>query len=69
MILKDLSFSCKYKVTVLPAKSKSRFKAESIFFVTPSCSAFKEKTHKYINCAAEEGKHDLQNLPNIFKCT
>ncbi|XP_009695589.1 PREDICTED: anosmin-1-like, partial [Cariama cristata] len=28
MILKDLSFSCKYKVTVLPTKSKGRFKAE-----------------------------------------
>ncbi|XP_009331691.1 PREDICTED: anosmin-1 [Pygoscelis adeliae] len=46
MILKDLSFSCKYKVTVLPAKSKGRYKAESIFFVTPPCSAFKEKNHK-----------------------
>lgn len=56
MILKDLSFSCKYKVTVLPATSKGRFKAESIFFVTPSCSAFKEKTHKHINCPAEGGK-------------
>lgn len=56
MILKDLSFSCKYKVTVLPAKSKGRFKAESIFFVTPPCSAFKEKTHKHINCPAEGGK-------------
>uniref|UniRef100_A0A8C9EQF1 Anosmin 1 n=1 Tax=Pavo cristatus TaxID=9049 RepID=A0A8C9EQF1_PAVCR len=54
IVRKDLSFSCKYKVTVLPAKSKSRFKAESIFFVTPPCSAFKEKTHKHINCAAEE---------------
>lgn len=56
MILKDLSFSCRYKVTVLPAKSKSRFKAESIFFVTPPCAVFKEKAHKHINCAAEEGK-------------
>uniref|UniRef100_A0A8B9D8G7 Anosmin-1 n=1 Tax=Anser cygnoides TaxID=8845 RepID=A0A8B9D8G7_ANSCY len=53
MILKDLSFACKYKVTVLPAKSKGRFKAESIFFVTPPCSAFKEKNHKHINCLAE----------------
>lgn len=56
MILKDLSFSCRYKVTVLPAKSKSRFKAESIFFVTPPCAVFKEKAHKHINCAGEEGK-------------
>lgn len=56
MILKDLSFSCKYKVTVLPAKSKGRFKAESVFFVTPPCSAFKEKKHKHINCPAEGGK-------------
>ncbi|NXH20704.1 KALM protein, partial [Bucco capensis] len=53
MILKDLSFSCKYKVTVLPAKSKGRFKAESIFFVTPPCSAFKEKKQKHIHCPAE----------------
>ncbi|XP_038028980.2 anosmin-1 isoform X4 [Anas platyrhynchos] len=53
MILKDLSFACKYKVTVLPAKSKGRFKAESIFFVTPPCSAFKERNHKHINCPAE----------------
>ncbi|NWU00882.1 KALM protein, partial [Urocynchramus pylzowi] len=53
IILKDLSFSCKYKVTVLPAKSKGRFKAESTFFVTPPCSAFKEKKHKHINCPAE----------------
>ncbi|XP_029820618.1 anosmin-1 [Manacus vitellinus] len=53
IILKDLSFSCKYKVTVLPAKSKGRFKAESTFFVTPPCSAFKEKKHKHINCPTE----------------
>ncbi|NXD16529.1 KALM protein, partial [Nothocercus nigrocapillus] len=53
IILKDLSFSCKYKVTVLPATSKGRFKAESAFFVTPPCSTFKEKNHKHINCPAE----------------
>lgn len=64
IILKDLSFSCKYKVTVLPAKSKGRFKAESTFFVTPPCSAFKEKKHKHINCPAEGGKAWSGELPN-----
>uniref|UniRef100_K7FAI0 Anosmin 1 n=1 Tax=Pelodiscus sinensis TaxID=13735 RepID=K7FAI0_PELSI len=45
IILQDLSFSCKYKVTVQPARSKGRLKAESIFFTTPPCSALKGKSH------------------------
>ncbi|XP_053864115.1 anosmin-1 isoform X1 [Malaclemys terrapin pileata] len=53
IILQDLSFSCKYKVTVQPARSKGRLKAESIFFTTPPCSALKGKNHKHITCPAE----------------
>ncbi|XP_053864141.1 anosmin-1 isoform X4 [Malaclemys terrapin pileata] len=55
IILQDLSFSCKYKVTVQPARSKGRLKAESIFFTTPPCSALKGKNHKHITCPAEGG--------------
>uniref|UniRef100_A0A8C8S0E6 Anosmin-1 n=1 Tax=Pelusios castaneus TaxID=367368 RepID=A0A8C8S0E6_9SAUR len=53
IILQDLSFSCKYKVTVQPARSKGRLKAESIFFTTPPCSALKGKNHKHISCPPE----------------
>uniref|UniRef100_A0A6I8MYM3 Anosmin-1 n=1 Tax=Ornithorhynchus anatinus TaxID=9258 RepID=A0A6I8MYM3_ORNAN len=53
IILQDLSFSCKYKVTVQPTRSKGRLKAESIFFTTPPCSALRGKNHKHISCPSE----------------
>uniref|UniRef100_A0ABM5FYK6 Anosmin-1 n=1 Tax=Pogona vitticeps TaxID=103695 RepID=A0ABM5FYK6_9SAUR len=54
IILRDLSFSCKYKVTVQPVRSKDRLKAESIFFTTPPCSDLKGKKYKDITCPDEE---------------
>ncbi|XP_033003333.1 anosmin-1 [Lacerta agilis] len=53
IILQDLLFSCKYKVTVQPARSKGQLKAESIFFTTPPCSDLKGKKHKHISCPTE----------------
>ncbi|XP_039708163.1 anosmin-1 isoform X2 [Pteropus medius] len=55
IILQDLSFSCKYKVTVQPSRPKGRLKAESIFFTTPACSALKGKSHKVISCLEGAG--------------
>ncbi|XP_074215212.1 anosmin-1 [Camelus bactrianus] len=55
MILQDLSFSCKYKVTVQPARPKGRLKAETAFFTTPPCSALKAKNHKHVSCPGEAG--------------
>ncbi|MEE6468999.1 hypothetical protein FKM82_008460 [Ascaphus truei] len=56
IILSALMFSCKYKVTIHPARSKGHLKAESIFFITPPCSALKGKHHKHINCPTEGGQ-------------
>ncbi|PIO40983.1 hypothetical protein AB205_0168530 [Aquarana catesbeiana] len=56
IILPALMFSCKYKVTVQPARSKGHLKAESIFFTTPPCSALKGKNHKHINCPTNGGQ-------------
>ncbi|XP_015278455.1 PREDICTED: anosmin-1 [Gekko japonicus] len=53
IILQNLSFSCKYKVTVQPTRSKGRLKSESIFFTTPSCSDLKGKKHMHISCPTE----------------
>uniref|UniRef100_A0A8D2JAB1 Anosmin-1 n=1 Tax=Varanus komodoensis TaxID=61221 RepID=A0A8D2JAB1_VARKO len=53
IILQDLSFSCKYKVTVQPARSKGRLKTESIYFSTPPCSDLKGKKYKHISCPTE----------------
>ncbi|KAM6448263.1 anosmin-1 isoform 2-T2 [Liasis olivaceus] len=53
IILQNLSFSCKYKVTIQPVRSKGRLKSESIFFTTPPCSDLKGKKHKHISCLAE----------------
>ncbi|XP_074069696.1 anosmin-1 isoform X2 [Macrotis lagotis] len=55
IILQDLAFSCKYKVTVQPARPKGRLKEESIFFTTPPCSALKGKHHKHNSCPGEGG--------------
>lgn len=68
IILKDLSFSCKYKVTVLPAKSKGRFKAESTFFVTPPCSAFKEKNTSILIVLLKECQFYPKCWPNPRIC-
>lgn len=54
IILQGLTFSCQYKVTVQPAKSKGQLKAESIYFTTPACSALKGKHHKHFSCPPEE---------------
>ncbi|XP_043928395.1 anosmin-1 [Protopterus annectens] len=54
MILQGLLFSCKYKVTVHPVRSKGLSKSEASF-TTPSCSAIKGKSHKHINCPGEGG--------------
>ncbi|KAM5197286.1 anosmin-1 isoform 1-T1 [Hipposideros larvatus] len=53
IILQDLAFSCKYKVTVQPARPKGRFKAETVFFTTPPCSALKGKSQKHFSCPGE----------------
>ncbi|XP_030057488.1 anosmin-1 [Microcaecilia unicolor] len=53
IILQDLMFSCKYKVTVQSSRAKGHLKTESIFFTTPPCSSLKEKKHKHISCAME----------------
>ncbi|XP_017736931.1 PREDICTED: anosmin-1 [Rhinopithecus bieti] len=55
IILQDLSFSCKYKVTVQAIRPKGHSKAEAIFFTTPPCSALKGKSHKPIGCPGEAG--------------
>ncbi|XP_063559352.1 anosmin-1 isoform X2 [Gorilla gorilla gorilla] len=55
IILQDLSFSCKYKVTVQPIRPKSHSKAEAVFFTTPPCSALKGKSHKPVGCLGEAG--------------
>ncbi|XP_058042262.1 anosmin-1 isoform X2 [Ahaetulla prasina] len=53
IILQNLSFSCKYKVTVQPVRSNGQLKSESIFFTTPPCSDLKGKKHKYVSCVAK----------------
>jgi len=55
IILQDLSFSCKYKVTVQPARPAGRLKAETVFFTTPPCSALKGKSYKHVSCPGEAG--------------
>ncbi|XP_058391383.1 anosmin-1 isoform X4 [Diceros bicornis minor] len=55
IILQDLSFSCKYKVTVQPTRPKGLLKAETVFFTTPPCSALKGKSHKHVSCPSEAG--------------
>uniref|UniRef100_A0A8C6AF73 Anosmin 1 n=1 Tax=Marmota marmota marmota TaxID=9994 RepID=A0A8C6AF73_MARMA len=59
IILQDLSFSCKYKVSVQPIRPKSHSKAETIFFSTPPCSALKGKSHKHVNCPGDTGRKNL----------
>ncbi|OCT91079.1 anosmin-1 [Xenopus laevis] len=53
IVLPALLFSCKYKVTVHPARLKDHLKSESIFFTTPPCSTLKGKTQKQINCPSD----------------
>ncbi|XP_016063056.1 PREDICTED: anosmin-1 [Miniopterus natalensis] len=55
MILQDLSFSCKYKVTVQPTRPKGRPKAETVFFRTPPCSALQGKSRTHVSCPGEAG--------------
>ncbi|XP_048835730.1 anosmin-1-like [Brienomyrus brachyistius] len=49
--LPSLLFSCKYKVTVRTMRSKGRSKAESVTFLTPSCSSISSESHKPIQCS------------------
>ncbi|XP_036401883.1 anosmin-1-like [Megalops cyprinoides] len=53
--LPDLLFSCKYRVTVHVTGAGGRSKAESITFLTPSCSTLRAKSHKQIHCPEEGG--------------
>uniref|UniRef100_A0A8C0MQD4 Anosmin 1 n=1 Tax=Canis lupus familiaris TaxID=9615 RepID=A0A8C0MQD4_CANLF len=55
IILQDLAFSCKYKVTVQPTGPTGRLKAETGFFTTPPCSALKGKSPKPGSCAGDAG--------------
>lgn len=55
MILQDLSFSCKYKVTVQPVRPKGHSNAQSVFFTTPACSSLKGKIHKRMSCPGDSG--------------
>ncbi|XP_069319946.1 anosmin-1 [Eulemur rufifrons] len=61
IILQDLSFSCKYKVTVQPIRPKGHSKAETVFFATPPCSALKGKSHKHVSCPGDAG-HALSKV-------
>nr|XP_003462738.2 anosmin-1 [Cavia porcellus] len=61
IILQDLSFSCKYKVTVQPIPPKGLSRGETIFFTTPPCSALKGKSHKHISCPGDTG-HTLSKV-------
>ncbi|XP_055969756.1 anosmin-1 isoform X2 [Sorex fumeus] len=55
LILPDLAFSCKYKVTVQPVRAWGRLKPETVFFSTPPCSALRGKSHKLVRCPGESG--------------
>ncbi|XP_077002560.1 anosmin-1 [Tamandua tetradactyla] len=61
IILQDLSFSCKYKVTVQPIRPKGHLRVETVLFTTPPCSAFKGKSHKHVSCSGEAG-HRLSKV-------
>uniref|UniRef100_A0A8B7TTP7 Anosmin-1-like n=1 Tax=Castor canadensis TaxID=51338 RepID=A0A8B7TTP7_CASCN len=61
IILQDLSFSCKYKVTVQPILPKGHSKAETVFFTTPPCSSLKGKSHKHVSCPVNAG-HSLSKV-------
>ncbi|KAG8524562.1 Anosmin-1 [Galemys pyrenaicus] len=55
LILRDLTFSCKYKVTVQPIRPKGHLKPETVFFTTPPCSALKGRGHKQVQCPGDAG--------------
>ncbi|XP_027627341.1 anosmin-1 [Tupaia chinensis] len=61
IILQDLSFSCKYKVTIQPVRQKGHSKAEAASFTTPPCSSLKGKSYKHISCPGEAG-HALSKV-------
>ncbi|XP_071076347.1 anosmin-1 [Desmodus rotundus] len=64
IILQDLSFSCKYKVTVQPAGPKGRLKAHTVFFRTPPCSALKGKSRTHASCPGQG--HTGYMLPKVL---
>ncbi|XP_054571376.1 anosmin-1 [Eptesicus fuscus] len=53
MILRDLAFACKYKVTVQPARPRGH--AETLFFRTPPCAALRGKSRSHASCPGEAG--------------
>ncbi|XP_054551837.1 anosmin-1 isoform X2 [Talpa occidentalis] len=55
VILQDLAFSCKYKVTVEPVLPKGRLKPETVFFTTPPCSALKGRGQTHLQCPGDSG--------------
>ncbi|XP_053529417.1 anosmin-1 isoform X2 [Artibeus jamaicensis] len=64
IILQDLSFSCKYQVTVQPAGPKGHLKAQTVFFRTPPCSALKGKSRGHTSCPGHgHAGHDLPKVP------
>ncbi|KAM8895901.1 anosmin-1 [Lycaon pictus] len=63
IILQDLAFSCKYKVTVQLTRPTGRLKAETGFFTTPPCSALKGKSPKPGSCAGDAGTQGLAGPP------
>ncbi|KAM7041360.1 anosmin-1-like [Molossus nigricans] len=55
IILHDLAFSCKYKVTVQPLGPKGHGKADSVLFATPPCSALPGKSRALGHCPGDAG--------------
>ncbi|XP_012585687.1 PREDICTED: anosmin-1 [Condylura cristata] len=50
LILRDLLFSCKYKVTVHPGRPDGRRKPETVFFTTPPCPALRGRGQGQLPC-------------------
>lgn len=48
-------------MTVQPSRPKGRSKPETVFFMTPPCSALKGKSHKLISCLEDTGTPHLKS--------
>lgn len=55
VILPDLAFSCKYKVTVQPVRPQGHLKPKTVFFSTPPCAALRGKSLKVVHCPRDSG--------------
>ncbi|KAF6089956.1 anosmin 1 [Phyllostomus discolor] len=66
IILQDLSFSCKYQVTVQPAGPKGRLKAQTVFFRTPPCSALEGKSRGHASCPGHGHAHAGHAPPKVL---